>query len=545
MKTRKKSFDRSVLQPLLYGCITGVATGAFLALFLVCSRIMIDFAFNLYAGRDGALAVVCIITLALLCCFLTAIVQTLCPAAKGSGIPLAEGAARGMLRVKWLATAAALVTGSFLAFLSGMPLGSEGPSVGLGGLIGEGVGKTAKKPNSFRRYLITGGASAGLAVAFNAPLTGLCFSFEETHRRFSPFILAAAFSAVVTATLTSQAIFYGFGFIPYLKGLGISAGFTVLSFLKQTAPDSAAHFFALCLAALVCGAVCALLGTAFNRAIKALSALFSKIRTPFLRLLPAFLTAVCFGLVLYLSVGSGEAMLAELTSEATLGVLFGLLAMRFVSTALASGSGATGGLFLPMIAIGGILGCIAQSAIEACGLVGYSNNIIIICICAFFASSVRAPITAIAMSMELTGGFVNLVPCIIAVAAAAVITDLTRTQPLYERMLESLVNGTPGPRGAKDIVIKGVVGEHSPVAFMRVRNVLWPYNSLVTELDRGGAALVPDGETTLLPGDVITVRAENVDPNFFGAEIAEYIDVDPPPSDRSECFGATARNKTR
>ncbi|MDE7106700.1 MAG: chloride channel protein, partial [Clostridiales bacterium] len=157
------------LQPLLYGCITGIVCGAVIALFLVCSRIVISFAFSVYSLERTPLAIACTLILVILCCLITAVLQMLVPAAKGSGIPLAEGCARGMLGVKWLRTAAALIAGSLLAFLSGMPLGSEGPSIGVGGLIGEGVGRAAKKPIQFRRYLITGGASSGLAVAFNAP----------------------------------------------------------------------------------------------------------------------------------------------------------------------------------------------------------------------------------------------------------------------------------------------------------------------------------------------------------------------------------------
>lgn len=516
-----------MLHPLVYGAITGAAVGCIVALFVICAKVVISFAFGIYGSVDGPLVVVCALTCALLCCLTTAVIQTLVPSAKGSGIPLAEAAARGMISVKWLRSAAALIVGSLSAFLCGMPLGSEGPSVGVGGLVGDGVGKLFKKPVEFRRYLITGGASAGLASAFNAPLTGICFAFEETHRRFSPYILSAALSAVATAVAASQAVFYGFGHIDYLYSLGIRAGAAVLPRLELAAYATTADMFKVCLVALVCGIVCGGLGIAFDRAIGALGKLFGKIKSTTLRLLPAFAaTAVC-GLCLHYCIGSGEATLEHITENSALWLIFTVLAVRFILTTLASGSGVTGGLFLPMIALGGLTGMLAARVSALCGIpTEYAPNIITLCICAFFAASVRAPITAVALSIELTASFANLLPCVAAIAVAAVLADLSKTEPLYEKMLEDLQAATPLPAGNKNIVLSGVLSDDSPIAFKRVRNILWPYNSLVTDLVRDGEELVPDGETVLKPNDRITIHAERVDPVFFRDQIGEYIDLD-------------------
>lgn len=524
MTAMRGRFGRSLLAPLIYGLITGVICGVFLTLFLICSKIIIHFAFGLYETRDSALVVVCILTLAILCCLLTAVIQTLCPRAKGSGIPLAEGSARGMLRVKWLSTAAALIAGSFLSFACGMPLGSEGPSVGVGALIGDGVGKTAKRPTELKRYLITGGASAGLAVAFNAPLTGICFAFEEAHRRFSPGIIASALSAVIAAVITSQLAFWGFGQIPYLEELGVEAGFCLLPFLKQTAFKNVFDMLKICGAAIVCGGVCALFGTCFNRLTETLSKLFGKIKSNTLRLLPAFMLSAVCGLSLYLLAGTGEATLASVGTSSAVWLLVTVLAVRFVTTATASGAGATGGLFLPMIAIGGIIGIISAKICVACGMSeAYSANVIMMCVCAYFASSVRAPITGIALSIELTASFANLLPCVLAVGAATVIAELTKTEPLYEHALEKMVARAPLPKSARNSVATGIVSNESPIAFKRIRNILWPYNSLVTDLERNGNSLVPDGETVLRPGDKLTIRAENVDPEVFKSEVNEFL----------------------
>lgn len=544
MKNIRKIFNRSITAPLIYGAVTGIAVGCVAALFIICARVVFHFAASVYSLADVPLAAVCAVILAVLCALAVATVQSLCPSSKGSGIPLAEGAARGMLRVKWLSSAAALIAGSLLSFLCGMPLGSEGPCVGVGGLIGEGVGKIAKKPTCFRRYLITAGASAGLATAFNAPLTGLCFAFEETHRRFSPHILASAFACVAAAVLTSQALFFAFGKIEYLAALGIAAGRPVLGILKPEPIADTLEFFKFVGIAAVCGIACAVLGVIFNRGIAAFSRLFGKIRRPFLRMLPVFVTAAAVGLALPLSVGSGE-MLIELTvSDAALWLIFTLLAVRLVLTAAASGSGATGGLFVPILAIGGLIGAIAFRACAAAGMdARLAPNIIMLCISAFFAASVRAPITAILLSIELTGGFFNLLPCAIAVGVSTALSDMTRTAPLYERMLEQMQTAAPLSARARSICVTGTVFSGSPVAGERVRNVLWPYNSLVTALDRKGVWLVPDGETVLKEGDSLTVCAENVDPDHFYPLIKEYISVAAPPTEAlPDRYSATAHN---
>ncbi len=525
MPRRSAKHKISLPYMLLYACITGLTVGAVLALFITCSKVVVSAVFGFYKTCNTPLAVVCALTLALLCCFLTAVVQTLCPMSKGSGIPLAEASARGMLRVKWLSSAAALVAGSLLAFACGMPLGSEGPSIGVGGLIGDGIGRASKRPVEFRRYLITGGASAGLAVAFNAPLTGIAFALEETHRRFAPGILVAAATTVVSAVLASQAAFFGLGQIPYLDSIGIHAGFAALHFLTQV-PTGTAQYFIMCAVAAGAGLICAAAAVAFNRAIFALLKLFGKIRSATLRLLPAFLLASVCGLCLYLTVGSGEAMLAQVFDNSALWLLFVLLAVRFVLTVTASGSKATGGLFLPMMAIGGLIGMIISRLCPYIGLDGsFAPNIIMICISAFFAASAHAPISAIALSFELTASFTNLLPCAIAVGAALVISLVTRTEPLYEHMMEELYAAAPRPANGKNIVLRGIIGVDSAVREKRIRNVLWPYNSLVTELVRGENRIVPDGETVLRVGDILTIHAENVDPEFFVSQAKEYITI--------------------
>ncbi len=512
------------VQPLLYGCITGIFCGVIVTLFSVCARIVCSFAFELYALDRTPLLCICIVTLVLLCCLIAAIIQTLCTDSRGSGIPLAEAAARGMLKVKWLRTAAALIAGSLVSFACGMPLGSEGPSIGVGGLIGEGIGATCKKPAELKRYLITGGASAGLAVAFNAPLTGVAFALEETHRRFSPGILLAAFSAVVPAVIVSQLMFYGLSHDAYLYSLGIRQGAAVLPFLKQTEYGGGMIMLKVCVAAAVCGGLIALVAAAFNLAVFTVGKYIGRIKSATLRLLPAFALTAVIGLSLGETVGTGEATFAETDIYTATWLLITLLVLRFVMTATASGAGATGGLFLPMIAIGGLFGTLAAKASIACGIdSAFAPNIIMLCISAFFAASARAPISAIAMAVELTSSFANLLPCIVAVAVSTAVAAAFRASPIYERMMEDLYSKAHTADIGGNVTVTGIVPPDSFICGKRIRDILWPYNSLVTSLVRGDTDIVPDGETEISAGDKLTIRAENVTFEFFSEQIRDYI----------------------
>lgn len=91
----------------------------------------------------------------------------LIPMIRGSGVPQIEGAARGILHFKWYAVMCSMFAASVLCVFMGLPAGSEGPSLQIGGCAGDAVGTTFRRSLMVRRLQIAAGASAGLAAAFN------------------------------------------------------------------------------------------------------------------------------------------------------------------------------------------------------------------------------------------------------------------------------------------------------------------------------------------------------------------------------------------
>lgn len=135
----------------------------------------------------------------------------LAPATKGSGIPQIEAEALGHGSGSWPRAMAAKFCEGALVALAGLSLGREGPSVQLGGLGGTAVSKAVGATEGERRLLVTCGAGAGMAAAFQAPLTGVMFAIEEIHRSFSaPLVIGTMASSVTAVFLVNQLL----GFTP-------------------------------------------------------------------------------------------------------------------------------------------------------------------------------------------------------------------------------------------------------------------------------------------------------------------------------------------
>jgi len=129
------------------------------------------------------------------------------PMISGSGIPQVEGVLLRRLKMDWIKVIVGKFVGGVLALGAGLSLGREGPSVQIGAAVGQGFSRVFNRVKIEEKYLITSGASAGLAAAFNAPLAGVIFALEEVHKNFSPIVLLSAMSASLTADFVSKHFF--------------------------------------------------------------------------------------------------------------------------------------------------------------------------------------------------------------------------------------------------------------------------------------------------------------------------------------------------
>ena len=513
-RKRKKrgSVYRNAVQLVAVGGVTGIFAGAAVTLYTLLASAGEEFSRGVYdfIRNNPVFLPLLFIVLALGAFFLSVMVR-LVPMIKGSGIPQTAGATRGIVHFRWYREAAAMFAASLLSIFMGLSAGSEGPSLEIGGACGDGVACLFRRSEMVRRYQVTGGACTGLAVAFNAPLTGMAFAFEEAHKRFTPEVFICAFSSVITGLLTHTAIYAAMGRTP-------ANSFETYVFYEM---HVSAYGFVF-LSALVCG----VLGVLFYQAVFGFRRLFEKLRSAYPRagnwaaIGSAVLLGGAFSLITVNVMGGGHALVQSLgtlggtAQESTAGIfslpLVGTLAvtliLKFVITCVNMGAGVPCGAFIPMLAIGACIGALLNRGWLALGMdAKYADLMVMICMAAFFTSIVKAPITGIVMVCELTWSFAPLLPVVIGVSVGYFIGDISRTDGIYEKLLE-LFEKENGIRERAHREVFTVSVQHACIADGRaVRDVLWPSGAIVTEIARGETKILPDGDTALHGGDILTV----------------------------------------
>ncbi len=412
------------------------------------------------------------------------------PMIKGSGIPQIKGALLRKMRLEWLPELPMKIVAGVLAIGFGLSLGREGPSVQIGAYVGKGVLTAARRPALERKYLITSGAAAGLAAAFNAPLAGVLFVLEELHRSFSPLLLACAMGASISGDLVASH-FFG------LKPL----------FDFHTIDPLAMERFPYI---ILLGALCALAGELFKRALYGAQDLYTLSRIPAIfRPAVALLISIPFGLYLFDVTGGGHNLIEDVAhNQFALGLLLTLLVGKLVFSAVSYGSGAAGGIFLPLLACGALTGEIFGRVLELVGLGSHSEglNFMIIGMAAFFTGVVRAPVTGAVLILEMSGNFNHFAGLVAGCMAAFVVGDLIKSRGVYEVLLERQLMSNPSlyrPTPGRKVLLEIPVCAGSGLSDRLIKNVCWPKGCLVVGIQRGDIELIPNGSSELHQGDIV------------------------------------------
>ena len=121
-----------------------------------------------------------------------------------------------------------------------------------------------------------------------------------------------------------------------------------------------------------------------------------------------------------------------------------LLAGKIFFTLICFGTNAPGGLFLPVLVVGALLGNIFARAGNALNFftADWMTLFIIFGMAAFFAAVVKAPVTGSILILELTGQFEHLVGLIVVSGAAFLVSDLCGGEPIFSALLERSQNRT-------------------------------------------------------------------------------------------------------
>lgn len=423
------------------------------------------------------------------------------PMTTGSGIPQIIGEMKGYFDPKWWRIIIGKFAGGILCIFGGLSLGREGPSLQLGAMSGKALARALKKDRTQERYLITCGASAGLAAAFNAPLAGIMFSLEEIHKNFSAVILISIMVASVAADFISEHVF------------GLSP---VFHFQVDTVLPLDSYWVLLLL-----GVVLGCLGALYNRTTLAVQKLYEKIKClkPEYKIVIPFMTAGVLGLVLPQVLGSGHAMTQLLTQgNMVFATVIVLLVVKFLFSVFSFGSGAPGGIFFPLLVIGAYIGqAFGLFSVAAFGVSPeFMNNFIILAMAGYFAAIVRAPITGIVLIAEMTGSLKHLLPLAVVAMVAYYVAHMLKSSPIYESLLDRMLKKFAPDKRVKSgekMLTEVVVHQGACAAGKKVSEISWPANCLLVSIRRGGAELIPKGNTKIIPSDTLValVDVDNYD----------------------------------
>lgn len=354
------------------------------------------------------------------------LVRRFAPEASGSGIPEIEGALEDLRPVRWWRVIPVKFFGGMGTLGAGMVLGREGPTVQLGGNIGRMVLDILRmRGEEARHTLLATGAAAGLAAAFNAPLAGILFIIEEMRPqfRYSLISIKAVFTGVIMASIVFR-LFNGEQAVISVGKLG-------------AAPLNTLWLY------LVLGMVFGMVGVLFNRLIFLAQDSFARLYAG--RLWRGVFTGALLGggcgvlaLLFAPGVGGGFDLIPQsfhgLFSLQMLLLIFGV---RLLTTLLCFGSGAPGGIFAPMLALGTLLGmAFGQAIADFFPLYHLQPGTFAIAgMGALFAASVRAPLTGIVLVLEMTDNYQLILPMIITCLGATLLAQFLGGKPLYSSIL--------------------------------------------------------------------------------------------------------------
>jgi chloride channel protein, CIC family len=351
------------------------------------------------------------------------------PTAEGSGVQRVEAVFEGLVKPAQPGIVAVKFVGGLLAMGSGLALGREGPTVQMGASLSSFISRLLIKDGEDIRVIEAAGAGAGLAVAFNAPIGGSIFVFEELTSSFTPWLLVATLASASFAVWIMRLM------------LGNALDFTVQQ-VSLTQAWKAGPF-------LVLGALLGALGALFNAATVGLLRLAD--RLPNLSSINrATIIGAIVGLVAWFAptlVGGGDNLTqAILADRYAVGSLVTIFLARFLIGPWSYAAGAPGGIFAPLLVLGASAGAlfagVLNHSMPRLGLDPVA--LAVVGMAALFSASVRAPLTGIVLTVEMTGRGDLTLALLGASLVAMVVAMLLGNEPIYEtlkrRMLEHEAN---------------------------------------------------------------------------------------------------------
>ena len=445
-----------LLNGILVGIFAGIV-GASYRLFIGFSEKIVHFTADFI--KTGFIWKVILLIILILLGLISGFLLKREPMASGSGIPQVSAEITGRLDSNPLRVLIYKITGGLVASLGGLSLGREGPSIQLGAMSGKLVSRVLKRNPVEEKYLITCGASAGLSIAFGAPLAGVLFSIEEVHKNITKKIIICCFSAAVVANIIGQ---YIFSLKPIFKFPSIDT-------------------------------------------IKVLFKIYEKLNLNIVfRPQVAFIISFILFIVYPIVLGSGHS-LVEFLIENKFSISF-LLILYFIKTLfslVSFTSGVAGGIFLPILIQGAVLGALFSNFFDA----KYTALFIILSMSGYLTAIVRSPITSIILLFEMTQKLNYFLPIALCCLLAYFTANILGTKPVYEYLLDRILTSNKLKDNELEMEVEIItnISNDSSLIGKTISEVPWTKGILISNIERSGREIVPKGSTKLEANDRLTV----------------------------------------
>ena len=418
------------------------------------------------------------------------------PEIKGSGIPQVEAELKGLLPSSWWAILWRKFIGGVLAIASGLMLGREGPSIQLGAMVGKGIACWSRLSQVEERTLLASGAAAGIATAFNAPIAGLLFVVEEVYHHFSRLVWVSALTACLTANVISLRMF---GETPVLQ---------MPTNLPHLPLEDYWHFILL-------GALLGGLGWVYEKVILFSPQVYTWLGKKLhlssnLYSIIAFLAILPIGYYLPQLLGGGNSLIISLPHlNIGVGLLLVYFVLRFIFSMISYASGLPGGIFLPILTLGALLGSAYGQFMVNMGIVSQASLplFLILGMSGYFGAISKAPLTAIVLVCEMVGDLQSLMGLGVVTLTAYVVMDLLKGVPIYEAMLERSYQMERDDN--QTTLIQIPVSEK--LAGKRIADIKLPADVLIVNQRHQDTSQLVTGQTILRLGETIDVAIKTKD----------------------------------
>ena len=308
---------------------------------------------------------------------------------------------------------------SALTIGTGGSVGREGPIVHLGAALGSALGQALRVPPNRMPILAGCGVAGGIAAVFNAPIAGAFFALEVIMGNFAMPAFGPVVLSSVLATVVSRSYF------------GNHPAFVVPGYTLVSAWELPLYLFL--------GIACGLGGLAFMAVLDTMERWFTTLPVP--RWLKPALGGLVIGVVVLFVpniYGIGYATMDLILRQ---GIpwpwLLLLLPVKMGATSLTLASGGAGGLFLPSLYLGAVIGGLFGSGVGALlpTLTGPSGGYALVGMSAFLAGVVHCPITAFLLLFELTGHYSIILPLMLSCVVSTLVAKLGREESIYTLQL--------------------------------------------------------------------------------------------------------------